>query len=196
MITDTEVVNFLLNVTDAQSDYGKKVAKYSRLGRPNLKNEYIRLTLLSYYVRTLEKYFDAADYSINNFFTIDEAKDIVERINKICSTFLYFNFIQTDITSEDTIILTLSSGSDVYRKRTSGSYYYLDYSNDGGVTWNLSLYQLVITEDNILITIDDEPEGYRQVIRDGNYCIDSELTVLGFDGVENADWENIFMIVT
>lgn len=25
-------------------------------------------------------------------------------------------------------------------------------------------------------------------VRDGNYCIDSELTVLGFDGVENTDW--------
>ena len=196
MITDEGIVNFLLNITDAQSDYGKKVAKYSRLGRPDLKNEYIKLTLLSYYVRALEKQYDATDYSIDNFFTIEEAKDIVERINKICSTFIYFNFEQTDITSEDTIILTISSGSDVYRKRTNGSYYYLDYSNDGGVTWNLSLYQLVITEDNILITIDEEPEGYRQVIRDGNYCIDSELTVLGFDGVENTDWENIFMIVT
>jgi hypothetical protein len=32
----------------------------------------------------------------------------------------------------------------------------------------------------------------RQVVRGGTYCIDMELTPLGFDGAEDTDWENIF----
>ena len=86
MITDEGIVNFLLNITDAQSDYGKKVAKYSRLGRPDLKNEYIKLTLLSYYVRALEKYFDTTDYSIDNFFSRPDESNIMHftDFRKVC----------------------------------------------------------------------------------------------------------------
>lgn len=87
--TYQQIVDYLLNITDAQSDYGNKIAKHCKLGRPDLKNEFIRLTLLGYYVRILEKYFDSTDYTTNNFFTTEEAKDIMERINKICSTFIY-----------------------------------------------------------------------------------------------------------
>jgi len=87
--TQQQIVDYLLNITDVQSDYGKKVAKYCRVGRPNLKVEFIKIILLSYYVRILEKYFDTTDYTINNFFTTEEAKDIMERINKIASTFIY-----------------------------------------------------------------------------------------------------------
>lgn len=31
----------------------------------------------------------------------------------------------------------------------------------------------------------------REGVRDGDYCVDCELTVLGFAGAENVDWENI-----
>ena len=32
---------------------------------------------------------------------------------------------------------------------------------------------------------------YRDGVRSGKFVIDKALTALGFDGVENVDWENI-----
>lgn len=86
--TPAEINSYLLNITDAQSDYGEKIAKYHRLGRPNISCDNLKLIILGYYVRILEKYFDD-DYENNNFFTTEEAKDIMERINKICKTYIY-----------------------------------------------------------------------------------------------------------
>ena len=87
--TYEEIVTYLVDASDAQSDYGQKVAKMHRLGRHELKIEMIKLILLSYYVRMLEKYFDCDDYEVDNFFTTEQAKDIMERINGICKTFIY-----------------------------------------------------------------------------------------------------------
>lgn len=87
--TYEEIVNYLLNITDAQSDYGKKIAKYCKVGRPNMRSNFIKLTLLGYYIKILEKYFNCNNYEVNNFFTTEEAKDIMERINKITNTFIY-----------------------------------------------------------------------------------------------------------
>jgi len=91
MATYEDIVYYLLSITDAQSDYGKKVAKDFIIGRPNMKVELIKLTLLGYYIRALEKYFDTPDYTVNNFLTVAEAKDIMERINKICSRYIYLD---------------------------------------------------------------------------------------------------------
>ena len=44
-----------------------------------------------YCVKALEKYFDGYDYENNNFFTKAEAKDIMERLNSICKTFIYLD---------------------------------------------------------------------------------------------------------
>jgi hypothetical protein len=38
-------------------------------------------------------------------------------------------------------------------------------------------------------------DGFRAGTRSGVYVIDKELTVLGFDGVENTDWENIYSAI-
>jgi len=70
--------------------------------------------------------------------------------------------------------------------------YVIDKSEDGGVTWELDLVKLMPDEDIFIIGIDAGIEGMRQVVRDGALCIDNELTPLGFDGIENTDWKNIF----
>lgn len=62
------------------------------------------------------------------------------------------------------------------------------------MTWELDLVKLETDEDSIIISIDDGVAGYVQVIRDGDYCIDHELTPTGFEGVENTDWENVYII--
>lgn len=85
--TPEEISTYLLNITKAQSDYGKKVARYYALGRYNIKNEMIKIMVLSRYVQMLEKYFSQTDYENNNFFTTDEAKEVMKRINTICKTF-------------------------------------------------------------------------------------------------------------
>ena len=90
---------------------------------------------------------------------------------------------------------TLTSGLIIYRKGIRSGFYVIDYSADGGVTWELDLVKLEIDEDSIIINIDDGVEGYRQVIRDDDYCIDHELTPTGFEGAEDTDWENVYIII-
>lgn len=188
--TKEQIVSYLLTVTDAQSEYGKRLAKYCKMGRSNLKVEFIKLTLLSYYIKSLEKYFDSTDYTINNFFTMDQANDIMERINKICSTFIYLNR-PSEITTGMSLIY---SGSIYYRRRASDDFLHIDYSSDYGQTWELDLVIIESDEDMIIATIDTNPVGYRQVVRGGAYCIDQVLTIIGFNGVENTDWENLYKL--
>lgn len=72
--------------------------------------------------------------------------------------------------------------------------YVIDKSTDGGSTWELDLVNIQLDETNIIKDVDNNPEGYRQVIRNNTYCIDHELTTTGFAGVENTDWENIYTL--
>ena len=83
-------------------------------------------------------------------------------------------------------------GLIVYRKGLRLGMYVIDKSEDGGFTWELDLIKLVPDEDTFIIAIDDGIAGMRQVVRDGALCIDMELTPLGFAGIEDTDWENIF----
>ena len=97
------------------------------------------------------------------------------------------------ITYSDWVILT--SGLIRYRKGQRDNLYVIDYSADGGVTWENDVVTLELDEDNIIINIDEGVTGYRQTIRSGDYCIDHVLTPTGFEGDENIDWENVFIIV-
>lgn len=98
---------------------------------------------------------------------------------------MVYKFIAVDYT-------TLTSGLIVYRKGERDGMYVIDKSEDGGVTWELDLVQLELDEDSIIIDIDAGVSGYRHVIRNEAYCIDHELTLTGFAGVENTDWENVY----
>ncbi len=88
----------------------------------------------------------------------------------------------------------VSSGLIVYRKRIVGLHYYIDFSEDGGSSWELGIVDLVYDESSIIISIDGNPSGYRQAVRGRNYYIDQELTPTGFAGTENVDWETIYYI--
>lgn len=72
--------------------------------------------------------------------------------------------------------------------------YVIDYSNDGGSSWEYDLVQLMPEEENIVMAIDAGVTGYRHQIRNGDYFIDHELTATGFAGTENTDWEWIYTI--
>lgn len=89
---------------------------------------------------------------------------------------------------------TVESGLAIYRKGMRGGMYVIDYSNDGGVTWELDLVQMMPDEENIIMAIDDGVEGYRHQVRGNDYCIDNELSPTGFAGDEGTDWECIYKI--
>ncbi len=88
--------------------------------------------------------------------------------------------------------LYFEEGLVVYRKGYRKGMYVIDKSIDGGVTWELDLVKLMPDETVFIIGIDAGIAGMRQVVRDNLYRIDMEITPLGFAGVENTDWENIF----
>lgn len=44
------------------------------------------------------------------------------------------------------------------------------------------------------IYYDDGVEYWRKGVRDGSYVIDHALTLTGFGGLENTDWENVWSI--
>lgn len=88
----------------------------------------------------------------------------------------------------------VSDGDIIYRKGRRGGYYVIDYSSDGGATWELDIVVLGTDETSIIRTIDSSPDGYRDQVRGGSYMIDIELGGDGFDGPENTDWENIIEI--
>jgi hypothetical protein len=86
----------------------------------------------------------------------------------------------------------LTDGLCMYRKGERDGLYVIDFSADGGTTWELDLVQIELDEDTIITDIDAGVAGYRHQIRSCIYCIDHELTPLGFAGAENTDWENIY----
>ncbi len=92
--------------------------------------------------------------------------------------------------------LTLMDGDTRYRKGIRDSKYVIDYSADAGTTWELAIVELEPDEDSIIINIDDGVLGYRHLVRDGAYVIDLALTDLGFEGIEDIDWTNIYSTET
>lgn len=90
----------------------------------------------------------------------------------------------------------VEDGLDVYRKGRRSGYYVIDYSADGGVTYELNLAMFVPTEDLLIINLDQPGgvAGYRQQVRNGALMIDHVLTETGFSGTEGTDWENIDVI--
>ena len=88
--------------------------------------------------------------------------------------------------------LYFEEGLIIYRKGYRNGMYVIDKSIDGGFTWELDLVKLMPDETVFIIGIDAGIAGMRQVVRDNLYRIDMEITPLGFAGVENTDWENIF----
>lgn len=81
----------------------------------------------------------------------------------------------------------------IYRKGYRMGMYVIDKSTDGGISWDLDLIKLMPDEDLFIIKIDTGLPGFRQEVRSGSLHMDMELTQLGFNGIENIDWENIFI---
>ena len=84
--TTDEINAYLYNIRGAFADYGSNLANAQRLGRTDLKCYEMKFRILKYLVRILVDYFDSDDYENINFFTTDEAHDVMQHINNICGT--------------------------------------------------------------------------------------------------------------
>ncbi len=84
----------------------------------------------------------------------------------------------------------LTSGLTWYRREinSTGGYFVLYYSSDGGSTWE-NLFTLDLTEDSVVI---DLTHAYRHRIVGTAYQVDRTLTATGYAGTEDIDWENIY----
>ena len=70
----------------------------------------------------------------------------------------------------------------------AGGYFVLYYSENSGDTWE-TLITLDLTEDSVII---DLTHLYRHRIVGTSYHVDQTLTPLGYTGIEDTDWENIY----
>jgi len=86
--------------------------------------------------------------------------------------------------------VTIKSGVIWYKREinTTDGYFALHYSDDSGLTWD-EILKLDITEDNPVI---DLLHLYRHRIVVTAYQVDRTLTPVGYSGIENTDWENIY----
>jgi len=84
----------------------------------------------------------------------------------------------------------IRSGVTWYKREinTVGGYFILWYSSDGGTTWE-ELMNLDLTEDSVVI---DLGHAYHHRIVGTEYRVDNFLTSLGYSGIENTDWENLY----
>jgi hypothetical protein len=86
MATAPQIQAYLEDILYAQSVYMDDVNLRERLGHEDTFKYKIRNTILGYYVEIMIDFFSQSDYDLNNFFTVDEVKDIMNRINRLCDS--------------------------------------------------------------------------------------------------------------
>jgi len=87
----SDIRDYLASIYTAQSAYVDKLVLKEQLGRKDITCDRIKASLLACYVYIMEEYLSQADYVNNNFFTTDEAEEIMYRINKICDVQYYLD---------------------------------------------------------------------------------------------------------
>jgi len=90
MATQSEVNNYLNYVRQEVARYGSQLADLHQRGdEPNFPME-IKFMLLVVYNDIADHYLDKwDDANDDNFFTVEEFKDIMRHINAICNSFLW-----------------------------------------------------------------------------------------------------------
>ena len=92
MATAGEISTYIYNIRCAFADYGYVLSKYQRIGSEDIECFKVRFNLLNYYIKVIIDYLDSDDYAADvNFFTTDEARDIIQKINNICGTYYMLN---------------------------------------------------------------------------------------------------------
>jgi hypothetical protein len=84
--TQEDINNYITGIRDGFSILAGKAAKKEILGHTDMFCSRQKITIVGDYLEIIEKFFGQADYETNNFFTVDEIKDIMLRVNIICDT--------------------------------------------------------------------------------------------------------------
>lgn len=85
-VTQTEIDQYIADIREAHITYGNNLANAQKLGRQDLCWYMLKFRILNHLVKIMEDYFDSSDYENINFFTVDEARDVMQHINLICNT--------------------------------------------------------------------------------------------------------------
>jgi len=95
-MTQTEFDNYRIQIYYFSSQKAERLAKDYALGKTNLENDEVNLSLLNAYIDILNNYTLYTDSEEDrNTLTRDEMQDIVTHINKICNTHYNIDFVKT-----------------------------------------------------------------------------------------------------
>ena len=90
--TAGDIADYLVSIYYAQSVYTDKLVLKEKLGHTDVFCGRIKAAILACYVYLMVEYLSTqVDYVNNNFFTTDEAEEIMYKINKICDTNYYLD---------------------------------------------------------------------------------------------------------
>lgn len=96
-MTQLEFDNYKLQIQYIVSQKAEALANYLAIGKGNLSNSEVNLSLLVEYMDIINTYdlelISVEDEDTINFFTRDEMQDVVTHINKICATYYNIDFI-------------------------------------------------------------------------------------------------------
>ena len=84
--TQENINNFITSVRDAISIFVNKIAKQEILGHTDMFCGRQKMEIAESYLEIIEKYFEQTDYATDNFFTVDEIKEVMLRINLLLDT--------------------------------------------------------------------------------------------------------------
>lgn len=87
MATPTEINNFKATIEAKQSEIGKTISNILSInGRAENEQILTKFKLINIYSNIIIDYFSKSDYSVDNFFTIDEIWNIIQHFNELCNT--------------------------------------------------------------------------------------------------------------
>ena len=84
--TQQDINDYITSIRDAFSILANKAAKKEIIGHTDVFCPRQKVTIVGDYLEIIEKFFGQTDYETGNFFTVEEIKEIMLRINIICDT--------------------------------------------------------------------------------------------------------------
>jgi len=96
-ITALQISTYLDDIYEAQSDYMDRLVRREKWGHTDIYSNRVIAAILNCYIIIVADYFSQPVYSGGyfvtsyNFFDIEEIKDVIYRINKICDTNYYLD---------------------------------------------------------------------------------------------------------
>ncbi len=85
--TPTEINDFKATIESVQSQIGNSLVTLLSINGRSENEEYLtKFRSINSYVNILIDYFSETNYSVYNFFTIDEIYEIIEHFNDLCNS--------------------------------------------------------------------------------------------------------------